>query len=134
MSQSPQIGRKATPAMVPGGALIMSRSIRTVLAAAAAVVSLACAAAPALADTPWQAHHPRREQVNNRLAKQNARIHQQVKEGELSRRQAARLHGADRRIRAQERRMAARNGGYITRRQQLKINREENHVSRHIGR
>jgi hypothetical protein len=111
----------------------MSKSIRTVLAAAAAIVSLACAAAPVMADTPWQAHHPRREQVNTRLAKQNARIHREVREGEMTRRQAARLHGADRRIRAQERRMAARNGGYITRRQQMRINREENHVSHRIG-
>ena len=112
----------------------MSKAIRTLLAAAATTVSLACAAAPAMADTPWQAHHPRREQVNNRLGRQNARIHQQVKEGELSRRQALRLHGADRRIRAQERRMAARNGGHITLHQQARINREQNRVSRRIGR
>ncbi len=111
----------------------MSKSIRTVLTAIAATVSLACLAAPAMADTPWQTHHPRREQVNNRLARQNARIHQQVREGEVSRAKAARLHHADHRIRMQERRMAARNGGRITKRQKARINREESHVSRRIG-
>jgi hypothetical protein len=111
----------------------MSKSFRTVLTALAATVSLACLAAPAMADTPWQAHHPRREQVNNRLGRQNARIHREVREGEMSRAKAARLHHADRGIRRQERRMAVRNGGYITKRQQARINREENHVGRRIG-
>ena len=111
----------------------MSKSIRTVLTALAATVSLACLAAPAMADTPWQARHPRREEVNNRLANQHARIHQEVREGELSHGQAARLHRTDHRIRMQERHMAARHDGHITRREQARINREENHVSRRIG-
>jgi hypothetical protein len=111
----------------------MSKSIRTVLTAVAATVSLACLAAPAMADTPWQAHHPRREQVNHRLGNQNARIHHEVKEGEMSHAKAVRLHHADHRIRRQERRMAARHDGHITKRQQARINREENHVSRRIG-
>ena len=111
----------------------MSKSFRTVLTAVAATVSLACLASPAMADTAWQAHHPRREQVNNRLAHQNARIHQEVREGEMSHAKAARLHRADHRIRVQERRMAARNGGHITRREQARINREENRVSHRIG-
>jgi hypothetical protein len=111
----------------------MSNSIRTALTAIAATVALACTAAPAMADTPWQAHHPRREQVNNRLATQNARIHQQVREGEISRAKAARLHRADHRVRMQERRMAARHGGHVTLRQQAKLNRKENRVSRRIG-
>ena len=111
----------------------MSKSIRTVLTAVAATVSLACLAAPAMADTPWQAQHPRREEVNSRLANQHSRIHQEVKEGEMSHAQAARLHHADHRMRAQERRMAARHGGHLTHREQARLNREENHVSRRIG-
>ena len=111
----------------------MSKSIRTVLTAVAATVSLACLAAPAMADTPWQAQHPRREEVNNRLANQNARIHQEVKEGEMSHAQAARLHRADHRTRMQERRMAARNGGHLTRREQARLNHRENRISRRVG-
>ncbi|MGH8181788.1 MAG: hypothetical protein ACRETR_12515 [Steroidobacteraceae bacterium] len=111
----------------------MSKSIRTVLTAVAATVSLACLAAPAMADTPWQAQHPRREEVNNRLSNQHARIHQEVKEGEMSHARAARLHRADHGIRRQERRMAARHDGHVTHREQARLNREENHVSRRIG-
>jgi hypothetical protein len=111
----------------------MSKSIRTVLTAVAATISLACLAAPAMADTPWQAQHPRREQVNNRLGNQNARIHQEVKEGEMSHAKAARLHRADHHIRMQERRMAARNDGHITKREQRRLNREESRVSQRIG-
>ncbi len=111
----------------------MSKSIRTVLTAVAATVSLACLAAPAIADTAWQAHHPRREQVNNRLGNQNGRIHQEVREGEMSHAKAARLHHADHRIRVQERRIAARHGGHLTRHEQARINHEQSHVSHRIG-
>ncbi|HEY1891186.1 MAG TPA: hypothetical protein VGG63_12305 [Steroidobacteraceae bacterium] len=111
----------------------MSKSIRTVFTAIAATVSLACLAAPAFADTPWQANHPRRVQVNSRLANQHARIHQQVKSGQISHAKAARLHAADHRIRAQERRMASRHDSHLTRHEHARLNREENRVSRRIG-
>jgi hypothetical protein len=113
----------------------MMRFLRNLLAATSAAVVLAAFAAPPVsADTAWQAHHPRREQVNNRLARQNWRIHREVREGEMTRGQAARLRRADWRTRMAERRMARRNGGFITRRQQLRLNRRENHISRRIGR
>lgn len=73
----------------------MSHSIRTVLTAVAATVSLACLAAPAFAQTQWQANHPRRVEVNGRLANQNARIHQEVKSGQISRAKAARLRSEE---------------------------------------
>jgi hypothetical protein len=111
----------------------MSKSIRTVLTALAATVSLACLAAPAFADTPWQAAHPRREEVNNRLGNQHNRIHREVRSGRISHAKAARLHAADHRIRKQERRMAARHDGHITRHEKARLNREENHVSNRIG-
>lgn len=112
----------------------MTKTLRTFLAATAAAFALAAfSAAPASADNAWQAHHPRREQINTRLARQNRRIHREVREGEMSRAQAARLHHADRRIRLTERRMATRNGGDVTKAQQRRLNRRENHVSRRIG-
>jgi hypothetical protein len=111
----------------------MSKSIRTVFTAVAATVSLACLAAPAMADTPWQARHPRREEVNNRLTNQHVRIHQEVKTGQISHARATRLQHADHRIRTQERRMASRHDGHITHREHARLNREENHVSRRIG-
>ena len=111
----------------------MSQSIRTIVTAVAATVALACFAAPAFADTPWQAHHPRRVEVNGRLANQNARIHQQVRSGQISRAKAARLHAADHRIRRQERHMASRHDSHLTRHEDAKLNREENRVSHRIG-
>jgi len=111
----------------------MSKPFRTLLTAVAATISLACLAAPAMAQTNWQATHPRRAEVNGRLANQNARIHHEVRTGQISRAKAARLHAADHRIRTQERRMAARNGGHITKPEQRRLNREENRTSRRIG-
>ena len=110
------------------------KAFRTTLAAASlAAVLAAFSSSPEQADSAWQAHHPRREQINNRLSRQNQRIHQQVREGELTGAQAARLRRADLRTRLTERRMARRNGGFITRRQQMRLNRRESKISRRIG-
>ena len=87
----------------------------------------------AQADTAWQQKHPRREQVNNRLANQNRRIHNEVKEGELTKQQASSLHKDDHQIRQEERSMASQNSGHITKQEQLTLNQQENAVSKQIG-
>ena len=96
-------------------------------------VALLGAATSASADTRWQNHHPRREQVNNRLGRQNYRIHQERKEGELTAVQARNLHHQDRQIRQEERAMASQNGSHLTRSEQRTLNQQENEVSRDIG-
>jgi hypothetical protein len=111
----------------------MLKSVRTALTVAAATVALAGLASNAMADTQWQKNHPRREQVNNRLANQNKRIHQEVKEGEISKGQAAKLHREDHNIRKEERAMASTNHGHITKTEQKALNQQENQVSRQIG-
>ena len=99
----------------------------------ATVISAALAAAgTASADTTWQKNHPRREQVNHRLANQNARIHQDVKNGTLTKSQAATLHKDDRQIRQEERAMASQNGGHVTKSEQKVLNQQENATSRAI--
>lgn len=90
-------------------------------------------ASAADADTAWQKHHPRREQVNDRLANQNRRIHKEVKEGEMSKAEAANLHAQDHQIRQEERDMASQNGGHITKAEQRALNQQENGVSKEIG-
>jgi hypothetical protein len=112
----------------------MLKSVRTVLTVAAATFALSGLASNAMADSKWQKDHPRREQVNNRLKNQNQRIHQEVKEGELSKGQAAKLHREDRSIRKEERTMASTNGGHITKTEQKALNQQENQVSKQIGR
>jgi hypothetical protein len=88
----------------------------------------------AMAATNWQKAHPRRTEVNARLANQNRRIHNEVKEGELTKAQAASLHKEDHQIRHEERDMASQNGGHITKGEQQVLNQQENAVSRQIGR
>ncbi len=109
-------------------------TIHRLIALAVAGVFAVGIAGSAMADTPWQKNHPRREQVNNRLNRQNARIHQEVKEGELTHQQAYQLHEQDHQIRQEERDMASQNGSHITKLDQAALNQQENKVSQEIGR
>ncbi len=86
------------------------------------------------AEGQWAKNHQRRMQVNERLVNQNKRTHREVKEGEMTNRQAARLHKEDRQIRREGRAMASQNGGHITKLEQKTLNQQENAVSRQIGR
>jgi hypothetical protein len=111
---------------------------RTLFAAAAlsllATASIAqTTAGPAASQGQWQKNHPRRAEVNHRLDKQDRRIHQEVKEGEITKQQAAQLHKDDRQIRQEERDMASQNGGHITKQEKQTLNQQENQVSKQIG-
>jgi hypothetical protein len=77
-------------------------------------------------------HHPRRAQVEYRLANEHARIRAGARQGQLTPREAYRLRREARSIRAQERAFASRHGGHITRHEQRVLNRRENRLSRHI--
>lgn len=112
----------------------MPSSFRTSLAAVAAAASLVCLAAPAMAQTAWQAQHPRRAQVDARLRTQDARIDEELRTGQITPTRAARLHEADHRIRSHEERMAAMHGGHLTADDQARLNAEEDRVSHRIGR
>ena len=110
----------------------MLNSARKTLTFAAAMISLAALVGTASADTTWQKNHPRREQVNNRLANQNKRIHNDVKNGTLTKSQAATLHQEDHQVRQEERDMASQNGGHITKSEQHVLNQQENGISNQI--
>jgi hypothetical protein len=92
------------------------------------------AVSAAFAETQWERNHPRRDQVNDRLANQNRRIHRELKEGEITKAQARQLHREDHAIRQEERDMAKLNGGHITKGEQKVLNQQENAVSHQIGR
>lgn len=102
------------------------------LSAVVITAALAGVAGTASADTKWQKNHPRREQVNNRLNNQNRRIHQDVKNGTLTKGQAAALHKDDHQVRQEERAMASQNGGHITKGEQKVLNQQENGISQAI--
>lgn len=116
----------------------MSTRSPQILALLTLAIALGAAAVPVLShaadsDSAFAKKHPRREQVNERLANQNKRINKEVAEGDLTRAQAARLHREDRKIGREERLMASQNGGHITKPEQRVLNQQENAVSRQIG-
>jgi hypothetical protein len=111
----------------------MLTKTRTTVTALLISISLAGVATSSLAETTWEQNHPRRDQVNDRLANQNQRIKNEVAEGEMSKGQAAKLHKDDRQIRGEERAMASQNNGHITKQEQKTLNQQENAVSRKIG-
>ena len=111
----------------------MSKSVRHVLTVAAATLALTALAGNALAETQWQKDHPRRTQVNSRLNNQNKRIHNEVKDGQISKSQAKQLHSEDHAMRSEERTMASTDGGHITKADQKALNQQENAVSKQIG-
>ena len=107
--------------------------MKTVTSLLTSAILLSLATGPVLAETAWQKTHPRREQVNNRLANQNGRIANEVKEGEITKGQAHALHAEDKQIRQEERDMASQNGGHITKSEQKVLNQQLNGVSKQIG-
>ncbi|MBV9316679.1 MAG: hypothetical protein JOZ34_04370 [Gammaproteobacteria bacterium] len=112
----------------------MFKPIRTAVTAAVATVALTGIVSNAFADeTQWQKQHPRRTEVNARLANQNKRINTELKEGEITKGQAQKLHREDHAIRNEERTMASTNGGHITKAEQRALNQQENQVSKQIG-
>ena len=113
------------------GAIMRKNVLRTIITLTS--VFLIGNTMNAMAETLWEKTHPRRDQVNDRLERQHYRIHQEVKEGDMTHAQAMRLHRADYSVRREERLMASQHKGHITRRQQGILNRQENRISRRIG-
>jgi hypothetical protein len=111
----------------------MKGLMRTVALVVTAGFIMGAGLSPVHADeTAWQKNHPRRAEVNKRLANQNSRINQGLKNGTLTKSEAARLHKKDRQIRQEERDMASQNGGHITKQEQRTLNAQENKVSGQI--
>jgi Skp family chaperone for outer membrane proteins len=117
----------------------MNKTSTLILACLLSAFAVSSFAQPAAAPSgsasaaAWRKDHPRRAEVNARLANQNKRINTEVAEGEMSQAQAAKLHREDHQIRQEERAMASQNGGHITKAEQQALNQQENKVSRQIG-
>ena len=101
---------------------------RSLLAGALALTAAVSLAGVASAETPWQSHHPRQEEVLGRVQHQRHLIRQEVRRGELSRYESRRMLHRVNRIGREDHRDARLNGGYITRGEQHRLNRQENHV------
>ena len=97
----------------------MSKFNTVSTAVAAAAVTLTLAAAPAFAD-----------RVDQRQANQEARIQQGLRDGSLTRAEAARLKAEQDRIAALERQ--AERDGRVTREERARLERAQEQASKHI--
>lgn len=107
--------------------------MKTIIATTILLMSGLCLGNAAFAQQgQWDQNHPRRAQVNSRLANQNARTDRKVADGQMSQHEANKIHREDHQIRQEERDMASQDHGHITRQEQSTLNHQENHVSRQI--
>lgn len=112
---------------------IIAMTLKTLIAAAGAAFALIGAATAASAATPWQAHHPRRVEVNMRLERETLRIDHARHLGRITPAGARRLYLADLRVREQERWFALHHRSHLTRAEQIRLNHAETRLSHRIG-
>ena len=84
--------------------------------------------------SPWTNDHPRRAEINHRLANQDHRINRDLRHGEITMHQARYLHREDRMIRHDERFDARFDHSHVTRAEDRALNQNENGASRQIYR
>lgn len=106
--------------------------IRKHILTSAILASGAFMSMPAAANR-WENHHPRRDQVLDRVQRQDRRIREERREGDITKAQAHALRATDRSIRLQQRADARTNDGHITRVEQHTLNQELNANSNAIG-
>ena len=77
--------------------------------------------------------HPRVNQVNRRETRQQNRIANGVKNGQLTPKQTAHLERGEQRLQNNEKRDMAKDNGQLTKQDQRQLNREANHMSKRIA-
>jgi hypothetical protein len=101
--------------------------VAVVLLAPAALVQAAGKGNPTGAKgSKFATQHPRRNEVNKRVASQRSRVEQGVKSGSLTQSQAKQLRANDNAIKQQEHTDVKANGGHLTKAEQKQFNQEEN--------
>ncbi len=106
--------------------------MKTFLTIAAFATVLGSAALPTTASA-IDLGRPRVHEVNGRLNNEQRRIGNGVATGKLGPQQANRLERGEQHIQRQESRDLAKNGGHLTWREKMHLNREENVQSRRIN-
>ena len=107
------------------------KNLKTKLAIAGIIATMALGTGTSFAGQ-WGYHHPRREQVNDRLQNQNRRITAGVRDGQLTHQEAHQLRAEDRSVLHQERQYARFDDGHISRAEEGVLNQDENGISRQI--
>ncbi len=111
----------------------MTKFKTLMLAAVGFAIAGSAVATGSSAETYFQATHPRRAEVNHRLAVQDNRINVERRDGMISARRAHALHRQDHMIRREERIDARFDRSHITRGEDRTLNHQENEVSHEIG-
>lgn len=102
--------------------------IRCAVFAAASIIAM-----PVLAQSTTPSAAPKeRATVEQRLARQDARIAQGEKSGQLTQQESARLHAREDRLRAMNQK--AKSDGVVTKQEQHQLNRALDHQSQAIAR
>ncbi len=104
---------------------IMNRLVLVV-----AMFGIASATVAKAADGDFKKKHPRRAEVIGREKNEVKKNNEAEASGKITQKQANRLNKQDARIKKEEQRDAAKNGGHITKAEQNHLNREENNVNR----
>jgi hypothetical protein len=76
--------------------------------------------------------HPRKHEVNQRLANQNRRIDRKEANGTMSKKEGNKIHKEDHQINQEKRDMASQDHGHITKQEQKTLNQQENQTSKQI--
>ena len=77
--------------------------------------------------------HPRVNQVNRRETRQQNRIANGVKGGQLTPGETKRLERGEQRLQHNEKKAMAKDNGHLTKKDQRQLNREANHMSKRIN-
>ena len=75
---------------------------------------------------------PTKRPIQHRKHNQQARIHEGVKSGELTKGEAKHLEKQEHALNKEERQMRKENGGKLTAADRAKLNRQQNHLSKEI--
>ena len=86
--------------------------------------------ATAFGDSPTPTKKPLT--IQHRKHNQQARIHEGVKSGELTKGEAKHLEKREHALNKEEREMRKENGGKLTAADRAKLNRQQNHLSKEI--
>jgi len=105
---------------------LFKRSIIAAFGLALALSTMGAASAEPL-------QHPRRAEITARVDHQESRIHDGLRDGKLTVKQAHRLHHKDALVMRHEQRDAKWHGGHISHGEQHALNHRLDHLSRHIG-
>ena len=76
--------------------------------------------------------HPRVNQVNKREQKQQNRIANGVKSGQLTPGETRRLERGEQRLQNNQKKDMAKDNGHLTKKDQRQLNKEANHMSKRI--